>query len=982
MKSNIIKAMLLGALALGAVPPAVAQKQVPATQLGVLVYGKSAITLDNSDAVEMEIPTYTRYKYALTDCNWIKPTIADGKLILSIDENASGSVRTTMLTLRTAQGVNTIIDVEQPGWNMAGEAQATVDNQYVVPVRAVDASASEAGRAQAGDNIEKSYDGDLYTLYHTNYGGFDPENEEEWPVLEYYFTEEGAGAGAGVDLESILYYPRVEGGENGRFGIIEVEIGTFKSTEELTWTPLTNDTIDFGISDQVSTLVIPDKLQKGIYGVRFTVHTGGTVRGDHRNYASVAEMKFRKLNAATLDDADKALFADAVCSKLKPGVTQAQIDAMTTPFYKELAQMLFDGKYDASKMVSTHNAVKHPATLAQEWMAPGKMYDQTQGVTGVAMTPGRYVIIADGIPASKGSVELRFNQWHGHEQYTNGKDDKGKDITVSYYFQEQVFQIMNGINIIDVQSKAVDREHRVDGDMMGLAYINNFDDEAAARGDKNPVTVHIVGGLWNGMLTASQTNAENQATLDNAVYPIMDVVGSRMHAVFQTQALKNYAKGQYVQYVNTLDQIVMWEHRVLGLEKYNRTVENRTFTYVNYNYYMYQGGRGPTFMYDTQSRVCNPENLLRHDSDAVWGLSHEWGHQHQMAGYFCWTGMAEVTNNIFSAYNVAHMGYPIATNPGRYPRDKWQTYVDNKGVERPGHIQKVFLNDDYNREITAPDGNETKTANSGDNIVMSLRSDAARAASAGNAFGWCAELKNFAINQPRYPAKRFATDDVYAEAAQNVVNPRAALNAIEAYSGNNGELILGPYVNLMYYFEKHGYPDLYPDFFESLRRNNQPNGGSDIEKKGYDKYELLAGIFRGEVESTYKLYELFPESCWVKKQYVKEGGSYYWSQNSGVYIMNAVRKFSRLTGYNLWPYFERYGCFTVCALEQGDYGIQYYIMTDDMYDEFKADMDALVADGTLKQPSDEMLHDLMYQAAPEYPVPTIPNDRPLLPTDN
>ncbi len=976
MKSNIIKAMLPVVVALGTMPAAVAQVKVPATQLGVLVYGQETVSLENGDAVNVTIPAYSRYKYAVSSVSWIRPTVSDGKLTLSVDANPQGSARTAMLTVRSNQGVNTVLNVYQPGWDVSTNAQASVDAMYVVPVRSVDACKSSYGKAESGNGIAKSYDGDMNTLYHSSFGGFDPSKPEQWPVLEYYFTKAGAPQSESVDIESITYYPRTSGGENGVFGHITVEVGTWLDEKNCTWTAISEEPIDLKQSFNASIIDIPEAMQKNIRGIRITVRDGGSNRGDGRDYASAAEIKFKKVGADQAAAADKAMFTDAVCSALKPGTTQAQVDKMTDPFYKQLAQMMLDGTYDATHMVSTHNAVKTPQTLANEWLSPGKCYDQTQGVTGVAMTPGKYVVLVDGIPASKGTAELRFVQWHGHEIYQN---EAGDD--VKFYFQEQVFGIHNGMNIIEVESRAADPTHRVEGDMMGLAYVNNFDDAAADRGEKNPVTVHIVGGLWNGMLTASQTNAENQALLDNAPYQIMDCVGSRVHSVWQTEALKNYAKGQYVKYVNVLDQIIMWEHRLLGLEKYDRVVENRTFTYVNYNYYMYQGGRGPTFMYDTQNRVCNPDNLIYHDTDAVWGLSHEWGHQHQMAGYFCWTGMAEVSNNIFSAYNVAHMGYPIATEPGRYPRNKWQSYEEN-GKTVKGHIQKVFLDDNYSREITPPskDG-ETKTANAADGIVMSLRKDAAAAARTGRAFGWSDELKQFAINQPKYPSKRFASDEKYDEADQNVVNPRTALNAIEAYSGNNGELILGPYVNLMYYFEQHGYADLYPDFFEALRRNNYPEG-SDIEKKGNDKYELLAGIFYGHSDQIDKFFELFPNSCWTTKKYINSGDKYNWSQNSGVYIMNAVRKLSRLTGYNLWPFFERYGVFTVCAIEQGDYGIQYYIMTDDMYDEFKADMDALVADGTLKQPSDQMLQDLMYQQAPEYPAVNIPNDRPLLSTDN
>ncbi len=990
MKSNIIKAMLLAAIAgPAAAPAALAQVEVPSTPIGALVYGNSTITLESNEGTEMVVPTHARYNFAVSSADWITTSAAKDRITLSIEDNPNATSRTALLTLRGAQGVSTTLSVYQPGWDIASSAVESYNAGFAVPVRSKDAAKNSAGRAQSSDPLKNSYDGDLSTLYHSNWNGFDMNDPDQWPVLEYYFTLANAPQEESVDIAAITYCPRREGGENGRFGVVKIEVGTWgNGGDDLVWTPITDQPIDFKMSASDTTVPIPENMQKGIRAIRFTVQSGAQngTKPANMAYASCAEMRFKR-PADPTSEAGKAVFADAVCSKLKPGTTQAQIDAISDPFYQQLAQAMLDGTYDGTQMTSTHNALKSPQTLAEEMNAPGKCYDQTAGVTGVALTPGTYAIIVDGIPVSKGTVDMKLTYWHGHEQYKDENDN-----SVSWNVDELSFSLSNGVNIINVPMPWRREDHRVDGDVTGLVYINNFDDDAAAAGLKNPVSVHIVGGLYNGYLTNYNTNAENQAILDNAVYPCIDLLGTRVHSVWQVSALKQYSAGQYVRYINLLDQLIVWEHRVLGLDKYDRIPENRTMTYVNYSYYMFQGGRGPTFMYNTQYRVCNPDNLMNSDSDAIWGLSHEWGHQHQMAPYFRWTGMAEVSNNIFSAYNVAHMGYPIATNPGRYPRDKWQSYIDRTGKEVPAHIQKIFINDDYNRTITAPDENgETKTANDNDNIVMSLRSDAAKAARNGSAFAWNNKLKQFAINQPKYPSKRFASDAVYSEAAQNTVNPRTALNAIEAYSSNNGELILGPYINLMYYFAEHGNPDLWPDVFESLRQNDFEHGSSvEPGKTEVDKYELLTSIFNGNkatgcnVDKTAQFKAMFPNSCWTTEGYIDApaGQVLNWQQNSGPAIMNCIRKLSMNCGYNLWSYFERFGVFTVCAIEQGDYGTQYYIMTDDMYDEFKADMDALVANGTLKPLTEEMRQAITNAKATEIAKPTIPNDRPLLGSDN
>lgn len=992
MKSNIIPALLLATLS-AAAPLASAQNEIPASQGGVVVYGSDAYVLEDNSAVELEIPSFARYNFVVSGEDWLSPTVKDGKITIAVKENTTGSLRSALLSVRTAAGGSGLINVRQPGWDLSDAAQATINEGFVMPKWAKDAAAKSAGRANSSsESIEKTYDGNTSTLFHSAYSGFDPKDPDQWPVLEYYFNDKKATDLQTFTVEAVSLVPRNEGGQNGRFGVIDIQAGR-NGADGIEWTSINPDLYDLKFSASTTTVKVPDAYQTDLVAMRVIVHTGDINHQSDLDFASLAEIKFHA-PAKAIDGSE--LFSDAVFSALKPGTTQAQVDAIANPLLKGIAQMMLDGKYTSEGLVSTHEAIKNPSTLSDEWNAPGKLYDQYQGVTGVALTPGKYIIAVSGIPASKGSVELGLYYWFGHERYqvddptaTDGKRE------VKWGGESRTYTLTNGINLIDIPVPNRPNK-RVKGDDMCLAYVRNYDDEAVANGTGSDVTVHIMGGLVNGYISNAKSNAENSRILDNAVYGCMDCVGSRTHTIWETQALKTYAPGEWVKLLNIYDQIIIWEHRVLGIEKYKRVPSNRTMAYVNYTYYMFQGSLGPSYEYSTQSRTCSPSNLMFKDSDCIWGLSHEWGHQHQMAPYFRWTGMAEVTNNIHSAYNVVHMGYDVAAG-GRYPHTKWQEYTDRNGAEQVGHIHKIFINDNYNREITKPDDKgETKTANTGDNIVMSCRSDAAKAAKNGNAFGWSAKLKAFAQEQPKYPSKRFASDAVYAEESQNVVNPATALNAIEAYSGNNGELILAPYVNLQYWFAEPNAdrpdgderPDLWPDFYEAQRQNDYPEGSTIEKNNGVDKYELLSSIFNGNkctgssVDKKQQFFDTYSSSCWTTEGYISPTQNHWWQQNSGPYILNAVRKLSRLTGYNLWPYFDRYGVFTVCALEQGDYGTQYYIMTQDMYDEFKADMDALVTDGTLRTIPEDMLQKMFYVKATNYDAPDIPNDRPILPTDN
>ncbi len=935
MKSNIINGALMAAISSLVTPGALqAQVDLPATQIGLVAFGNSSITVDDPAATQMEIQTHARYDYAVSAAPWLKPEIKEGKLVLNLDANPYSGSRTCTLSIRSAQSVVSELTVTQAGIDFASDAQEMLDAMKVRPVRVVSTS------SQPGSGPELTIDGDYNSMWHSSYSGFNPDKQEEWPLLTYFFDNDG------VEISSIRYVPR-QSGTNGNFGVVKLLVGTPVSagSSEYTWTDLLPETVDLKYSARPYVFKIPENKQKDIHAIRFQIQSGSG------NYASCVEMEFFKsATSAGVDmSADYALFSDAVLSSLKPGVSAKEVDAMKSPFLKRLAKMMLSGAYSSEGRVSTHEPLWNVETLSDRWNAPGKFYDRTQGATGVMMTSGSYVVVVDGLDDHLPSVDLKVVGW-------NVPEDE--------YAREESFPLSNGINVVNRTSE-----------WSGLAYVGNYNTEGIENGTARDVSVHIVAAPVNGVVSNTKTNAENQATLENAVYPCIDCVGSRVHSVWEVDALMTYAKNQYVRYVNVLDQLIIWEHRLLGLEKYDRVPGNKTLAYVNYDYYMYQGGRGVTFKYDTQYRVCNPDVLMTGDDDAIWGLSHEWGHQHQMNPYFKWTGMAEVTNNMFSAYNVLHMGYNVnASNYwGRFPKDKWQT-----------RAPKIFLQDNYDRTPSAPDAEsgETKTANS-DGIVLALRKDAGAAAKAGNAYWWCNELKQFAINQPAMPSLR--SED-----------PKRALNAIEAYSGNNGELILAPYAALMFYFsepqtgrlEEDYLPDLWPDLFEALRQTDNVNGSSVEKQDGIDKYELLASAHNGNKSADPSINKIeqfrskYPESVWTSHNYLPAKETLYWNNNSVPFILNFIRKASRLTNYNLWSYFERWGSFTVCAIEQGDYGIQHYVMTEEMYDEFKADMYALEKAGVVRPLPDNIREAISKAAFPTYNTPEIPNDRPLTADEN
>jgi hypothetical protein len=62
------------------------------------------------------------------------------------------------------------------------------------------------------------------------------------------------------------------------------------------------------------------------------------------------------------------------------------------------------------------------------------------------------------------------------------------------------------------------------------------------------------------------------------------------------------------------------------------------------------------------------------------------------------------------------------------------------------------------------------------------------------------------------------------------------------------------------------------------------------------------------------------------------------SQNVVPYIENFIRTASEVSGFNLLPYFERFGFLTVGAFEIDDYGKRPYRLTEQRLNEFRKEM--------------------------------------------
>lgn len=878
------------AVAATALQPAVAQTGLPDDAYPVIVAPHKQTVSYRERTLCYEITANVDFT-ATTDADWITLRKADdGTVYVHLTQNTASVARTgNVVFANEANALSETLAITQ-GRNEVIE-ELTEDTQVKV-------SSATANNSESGYDISRTYDNNYSTYWHTGWNSYFDVSETNPAILTYNFTN-------ATHIDYINYVTRQDGQVNGNFKQIQVYA---KCGSESDYTLITET--DLGGLAGTHRIDLGSAGLDNPKAIQIKVLSGNSDQSG-KSFASCAEMQFFIDNRKGLFN----VFADQAFTKLAEGTTQADIDAIDDEFVASLAQQLYDGKYDTAYRVADYTAKLNYSVQADLWNAPGKYYDQRQGVTGINISKGKHAIAVSGL-ADGEKVQLAVTAWYVGKVGSNF--DGGNPTT-------QSFSLGNGLNVIEYTS-----------DYDGLAYVCYYADSEPEL--KPTITVHFINGQVNGYLSLDKTNEEMHTLVGEAPNLCMDVVGTHAHTVWTTNGIDGeYSKGLYGaclasdgsslgyrQYIHVLDSLVIWEHNLLGFEKYNRQPDNRTMAYVNFTYYMFQGSFGVSFHVDQENRVLNCKTLIYNDDDAVWGLSHEWGHQHQMQPYFCWAGMGEVTNNMNSYYNIMRMGYRSS--------DKINNWTP---------AQKHFITQDYSD--ISPNYN-SKTGSRQSNMRHRAYEAASECSYSSNMYQFVQTMKDSLITHPDEDATK-------------------ALTINEVGVGET----LCPFIKLYAYFTQNGFPDFAPDWYEALRQNDDENG-SQVEKQGaVDKYELIASAQNGNKNGKYsELKASYPNSCWIKYNYVTSSSTMW--QNSAPYVLNFIRKTSRLTGYNLVPYFERWGFLRQVALNIGDYGNKWNILTPEMYEEFIEDMNAL----GLKTMSNEMVEEIslageMFQTRPTFP---------------
>lgn len=536
--------------------------------------------------------------------------------------------RTSTVTLTTADGAySRTIVVEQrhnESANSIGDTKLTIKS-------------GEASSTQSGYPITNAFDGDASTIWHSNWtsGG-------SFPFTVTLTLSEAQ------HVDYMLYTPRSDS-PNGRWGEISVAYAT--SAASTTW--IEAGTADFGKSSAASTFTFGESGVDNVVKVKITITSAGSNSGGA--FASAAEIGFYQYDTSFSSDVS-TYFTSPLCSALKDGVTESDVDGMTTPYLKILAKTLLAGGYSTDFRVGTFGAYETRGSV-QSRLKTSAPPDKYENPTGIYFEKGTNVVIfAEGIDNSHPVQLLIANFSNASAIDTEGQSD-------SYY------ALKNGINVITPTNR-------------GNGYVSYFTDDYENAPN---VTLHFALTHEIGYFDQAKgaTNAQWKKMLANAKAEgadIIDVLSNRLHVAVPVANASSVCPSNGEKLVLIYDSIIYREREIMGLPQMNIEPKNHQFAKPVASG-MFANDLGANASFGSFNEWCNPNNF------GFWGMGHELGHNNQITPGFKWSGLGETTNNIYSAWVEHKLGAKNAYGTGYHRLEDENSGIDSYSGWRGGRFE-------------------------------------------------------------------------------------------------------------------------------------------------------------------------------------------------------------------------------------------------------------------------------------------------------
>ena len=479
-------------------------------------------------------------------------------------------------------------------------------------------SRGKASEAQAGAGIENTFDGDDKTVYHSIWS-----QSAAFPVtLEYFFEDEQP------DLDYIIYHST---GGNGMIGNLDIFTATAESPE---YTLLGN--FNFGMNSSKRKVVL-NNLKKATK-IKLSVNSGSG------NFVTCQELEFFQYNKTNdLHVQLLSVFTDLSCSEVKKDVTLDEIYELP-PYFSYLALVLKNNSYDAhekSFRIRDYEAYSSVDMWSDKLLT--RKYSDLDNCTGIHVKTDDEILVLVGETHGR-QVTIQSIYESSHDIWADGKP------TGQSYDQlgatGDIYFLKEGVNKIKILKSG----------MLFLMYTADPSDPLS-----KPIRVHIPleSGIVDGFfdLKEHKTDAKYSELLRKATSKFFFVRGERHMFYFHRETLLKETPNSILSAVNHWDNMVAWQHELMGIDDNVRTKFNNHMLAISTEQaYMWASDYRMGYIYSYLHNILSLE-AVQAAEDNAWGPAHEMGHVHQFP--INWGGLTEVSNNLFSNYAIYKLGkYP------------------------------------------------------------------------------------------------------------------------------------------------------------------------------------------------------------------------------------------------------------------------------------------------------------------------------------
>lgn len=540
----------------------------------VLMIGRESLTLDYSDFTTVAVAANCNYTATPNDAWLTTRRMDNGNTAIFAQSNYNMASRQGTITFKSEDGtVVRKLTVTQTGFDASD--------------RSIPIASGTASNYQSGEGIERSFDGDYATLYHSNYN-----SQNTFPITLTYTLKEVS------HIDYAVYTPRQDGNVNGNFQEVTVSYQVGNK-----WTTLA--TLNFEGSSAASRIPFGDNGVDDVKAVRFVVKSGTN------GFASCSEMEFYTKNNF-MEDLLHTYFTDNLCTQLREGVTAQEIEQIPVAEIRNMAKAMLAGTYSTEFRIGEFTAFR-PLSDLQGELKNSYLYNNHENPTGITFDEDESVIVmVEGIGEQSVALQVR---------------NFGPTV-----FASSTYALQNGINVIKVSNK-------------GNGYINYY---TTSWKTAPKVKMHFLNAKEQGYFSPKykgHTNDDWKRLLANAKGDCLDMHGEFTDCVFPVSSFKANCPNDGEWLMAIYDSIISVERDIMGIYKYKHEFPNRqcAITVATSGGLYHASNDG--FCVPVNA-LRDPTSRTHYD---IWGAAHEYGHQNQTQG-LRWIGLTEVTNNIMSAY--------------------------------------------------------------------------------------------------------------------------------------------------------------------------------------------------------------------------------------------------------------------------------------------------------------------------------------------